>query len=111
MVSSMQAVRGESMPQDRMTRRMKFAKVAKVTVGAAVVALAVCANMSAVRAGDDLKDDESLTDKFMRTLGLKNPGATEAEINSSEPSPLVVPPSRNLPPPVSSAVPAANWPK
>ncbi len=48
----------------------------------------------------------------MRTLGLKNPGSTEYEINYSERSPLVVPPSRNLPPPVSSnAVPAANWPK
>ncbi len=99
------------MPQDRMTRRMKFTRIAKVTVGALFVALAVCANISAARAGDDLKDDKSFTDKFMRTLGLKNPGSTEYEINYSERSPLVVPPSRNLPPPVSSAVPAANWPK
>src|SRR5271156_2096851 len=110
-VSSMQAVRGESMPQDRIARRMKFAQIAKVAAGTAVLALVVCANMSAARAGDDLKDDESFTDKFMRTLGLKDPTSTEYEINYSERSPLVVPPSRNLPAPLPSTVPAANWPK
>jgi len=47
----------------------------------------------------------------LRTLGVKNPASTEYEINYSERSPLVVPPNRNLPPPVTSVVPAANWPK
>ena len=48
----------------------------------------------------------------MRTLGLKNPGETEYEINYSERSPLVVPPSRDLPPPVTSRrCPRPNWPK
>jgi len=89
---------------------MRFTHVASV-IGVAVVALVVCANISVARAGDDLKDDESFTDKFMRTLGLKNPGSTEYEINYSERSPLVVPPSRNLPAPLPSTVPAANWPK
>jgi hypothetical protein len=107
----MQAVRNESMPQDRIARRMKFAQVA---IGAAFAALVICANAPAARAGDgddDVSAKESFSDKFMRTLGIKNPGSTEYEINYSERSPLVVPPSRNLPPPMSSAVPAANWPK
>jgi hypothetical protein len=93
---------------------MRFSHIAMSAVtGAALAALIVCANVSAARAGDDddISAKESFTDKFMRTLGLKDPTSTEYEINYSERSPLVVPPSRNLPPPVSSAVPAANWPK
>jgi hypothetical protein len=96
------------MPQDRMARRMKFARIA---LGAAFAALVVCGNVSAARAGDDDNPNETFTDKFLRTLGVKNPASTEYEINYSERSPLVVPPNRNLPPPVTSAVPAANWPK
>jgi hypothetical protein len=117
-VSSMQAVRGESMPQDRITRRMKFAHIAMTRIavsgimGAAFAALMICADVSAARAGDDdVSAKESFTDKFMRTLGIKDPTTTEYEINYSERSPLVVPPNRTLPPPVTSAVPAANWPK
>jgi hypothetical protein len=53
-----------------------------------------------------------MTDKFLRTLGLRNLGSTEYELNYSERSPLVVPPTRNLPPPVTAnATPAPNWPK
>jgi hypothetical protein len=103
------------MPQDRIARRMKFAQVAtQIVIGAAFAALVICVNAPAARAGDgddDVSAKESFSDKFMRTLGIKNPGSTEYEINYSERSPLVVPPSRNLPPPMSSAVPAANWPK
>jgi hypothetical protein len=96
------------MPQDRMARRMKFARIA---LGAAFAALVVCSNVSAARAGDDDNPNETFTDKFLRTLGVKDPTSTEYEINYSERSPLVVPPNRNLPPPASNAVPAANWPK
>jgi hypothetical protein len=48
-------------------------------------------------------------DSFMRGLGLRN--GNEAEIDYRERSPLVVPPSRNLPPPESSAAKRnAAWP-
>ncbi|HZC58050.1 MAG TPA: hypothetical protein VE396_18695 [Xanthobacteraceae bacterium] len=87
---------------------MKFARIAFL---GAVAALAVCANLSAARAGDDEDSNLSFTDKFLRTLGVKNPNETEYEINYSERSPLVVPPNRNLPPPAASGAPAANWPK
>ncbi len=74
-----------------MARRMKFAL--RIALGAAFAALVVCGNVSAARAGDDDDPNESFTDKFLRTLGLKNPGSTEYEINYSERSPLVVPPN------------------
>jgi hypothetical protein len=117
----MQAFRGEVMPQnrtpqnrtpqDQMTRRTNFARIA---LGAGFAALLACTYVSAAHAGDgdsDVQGEESFTDKFMRTLGWKNPGETEYEINYSERSPLVVPPNRNLPPPVTNAVTAPNWPK
>lgn len=92
-----------------MARRTKCAQIA---LGAAMAVLVLCANHSPARAGDDEADNESFTDKFMRTLGLKNPGETEYGINYSERSPLVVPPNRDLPKPMSSAgLPAPNWPK
>jgi len=94
-----------------MTRRTNFARIA---LGAGFAALLACTYVSAAHAGDgdsDVQGEESFTDKFMRTLGWKNPGETEYEINYSERSPLVVPPNRNLPPPVTNAVTAPNWPK
>jgi hypothetical protein len=87
-------------------------KLARIALGTAMAALAVCANYSAARAGDDDVQNESFTDKFLRTLGLKNPGDTEYGINYSERSPLVVPPTRNLPPPIAAGPPPTpNWPK
>jgi hypothetical protein len=105
----MQAVQGESMPQDRITRRMRFAHLA---LGAAVVALMMCGQASIACAGDDdMSAKESASDKFWKTLGVKNPFDTQYEINYSERSPLVVPPNRDLPPPVSTTATAPNWPK
>jgi hypothetical protein len=105
------------MPQDRIAGckidgpKLRRTKLLRVALGAALAALVVCANYSAARAGDD-DNNESATDKFLRTLGLRNLGTTEYELNYSERSPLVVPPNRNLPPPVSSsAVPVPDWPK
>ena len=64
------------------------------------------------RAADD---DVSIDQKFMRSimdgLGLKRDG--EATINYRERAPLVLPPSRDLPPPERSDTVTANpaWPK
>jgi hypothetical protein len=114
-VDSMQAVRGESMPRNQMKRRMRAAhlKFVHLALGAAVVALVACAHVSAARAGDDgdMASKESFSDKFWKTLGVKNPADTEYEINYGERSPLVVPPSRNLPPPMTNTATAPNWPK
>jgi len=97
-----------------MKRRMKAAhlKFAHLAMGAAVVVLVGSAHVSAARAGDDdVSSKESFSDKFWKTLGVKNPGDTQYEINYSERSPLVVPPTRNLPPPMTNQATAPNWPK
>jgi hypothetical protein len=98
-----------------MKRRMRAAhlKFAHLALSAAVVALVACAHVSTARAGDDddMASKESFSDKFWKTLGVKNPGDTEYQINYSERSPLVVPPTRNLPAPMTNAATAPNWPK
>ena len=48
----------------------------------------------------------------METFGLRDPNSSYAGIDYNERSPLVVPPTRDLPPPeASTAPPAPNWPK
>jgi len=100
------------MPQDCLQgRRLHRAKIVPVALGVAIATLALSASYSAARAGDD-EENLSFTEKFMRTLGLKNPGEVEYGINYSERSPLVVPPNRNLPPPVAAGPPPIpDWPK
>lgn len=95
------------MPQDR------IAKFVPVAVCAALAALFACVDTPAARAGDaDDGSNTSFTDKLLKTLGVQNPGGTDYEINYSERSPLVVPPNRNLPPPITAnAKPVPNWPK
>jgi hypothetical protein len=80
-----------------------------MSLAAGAMALILVAPTMPAWAGDD--DDgttPSFTDQFMRTLGLKN--ANDEDIGYTERSPLVVPPSRDLPAPVTNKVPA-NWPK
>jgi hypothetical protein len=93
-------------------KKLATSKGAPFALGAALAALAVCTSYSAARAGDDTAAETSFTDKVLQTLGLKDPNSTQYEINYSERSPLVVPPTRNLPPPVTAGTaPAPNWPK
>jgi hypothetical protein len=100
------------MPQDRaLSRKVGRTAFRRVALGAAL-ALSVCSYASLARAGDADDGDQSFTDKFLTTLGLKNPYAVQYGINYSERSPLVVPPTRNLPPPEASGPPPTpNWPK
>jgi hypothetical protein len=93
-------------------REVRGAKLTTVMLGAALAALVVGATAPAARAGDDDVKDPSLYDKFLSTIGVKDPTDVEYEINYSERSPLVVPPTRDLPPPGTlRATPAPNWPK
>jgi hypothetical protein len=69
-----------------------------------------------VRAGDDDDDDDGLTfeerivDNLMTGLGAKS--AASKGIDYHERSPLVVPPTMDLPPPASAVqANAPNWPK
>jgi hypothetical protein len=101
------------MQQDRIrNRKVGRSLLVRATLGAAVAAAVLCAN-SAVRAGDDDEDGASVVNRLMQSLGIKSaPDHSWDGINYSERSPLVVPPTRDLPPPVSgSSPPVANWPK
>ena len=80
---------------------------------AALAALCVCACTAVARAGDDdpnatQSSGGSIYDKMLDVVGLGGQGT----IQYSERSPLVVPPTRDLPPPGANAPPAVpNWPK
>lgn len=81
-------------------------------LGAALVALVVGLHPGAARAGDDdSSSNPSAWSKFMQTLGLTKAPEKNSNINYSERSPLVVPPTRDLPPPLAELPPAADWPQ
>lgn len=83
----------------------------------AALGLALAAAMLAVptlaRAGDDdVPIDTKIVRGIMEGLGLKS--GNETEINYQERAPLVIPPSRDLPPPQQPGAAIANnpaWPK
>src|SRR5208282_1514732 len=98
----------EGMPQDH-DRGRRVARAAGVgamlgraAIGVAFVGLVVGLDTSTARASDD-DTNASAWSKFMQTLGLKKGPAAEPDIDLTERSPLVVPPSRDLPPPVAAA--------
>jgi hypothetical protein len=80
-------------------------------VGLAVLSLSLVATVGTARAADDDRTfSEKISDGFFGTIRGTN--MDSHGIDYRERSPLVVPPSLDLPPPVSTAdVPAANWPK
>jgi len=84
------------------------AAVLRVIVGAALLGVLVGASASAARADDD--SNPNSWSRFLRNMGLK--GSPDGDINYVERPPLVVPPSRDLPPPAANAVTApADWPR
>jgi hypothetical protein len=97
------------MLHERLNKRRLNSRVwVRSTLGLAVVVLLSSAHLSAARAGDG--DDDSFMAKFMTTLGLQRGG--DDGINYSERSPLVVPSTHDLPPPVAAGAPkSADWPK
>jgi hypothetical protein len=98
------------MPQVRIrSRKVVRAMLVHATLGVGLAGLFLCTN-SAARAGDD--DGPSVMGKVMETFGLRDPKGSYAGIDYNERSPLVVPPTRDLPPPeAATAPPVPNWPK
>jgi hypothetical protein len=106
------------MPHDQDRRdalEARRRKIAQLALGAALAALSLSAGYSGARAGEgDGQNVEapSYYDKFLSTIGIKDPNDRQYEINYSERSPLVVPPTRDLPPPMAlTKTPVPNWPK
>ena len=84
--------------------------LARVVCRTALAVSIVCAATAVARAGDDdiQSSGGSLYDQFLQVIGVSG----GANINYSERSPLVVPPTKDLPPPTAdSAPPAPDWPK
>jgi hypothetical protein len=107
---------GEGMPQgqrcDRKVGRAARLRATFFRAGLAVALAVVVAGLhgKAARAGDD-DPDESFFSKFMRGIGIKRSGVDTSGIDYGERAPLVVPPSRDLPPPGSAPAPVADWPQ
>jgi hypothetical protein len=102
------------MPQhDLQSRDAGRRTLIRTARAAALAALCVCACTVMARAGDDDPNATqgsggSIYDKMLNVIGLGSQGT----IQYSERSPLVVPPTRDLPPPGANAPPSVpNWPK
>ncbi|HTV36253.1 MAG TPA: hypothetical protein VMF12_07460 [Xanthobacteraceae bacterium] len=101
------------MPQHRIEGRKvgRTGAFSRALCGAALAALFVCAGVAAARAGDDddtMSSHTSFYDEMLQVIGL---GGGD-NINYSERSPLVVPPTRDLPPPQADVAPSVpDWPK
>ena len=104
------------MPQDRSGNRKAGgvartrATLMRIALAAALAGLLAGANPSVARAADDGSADDTFLGKFMQKLGLKAPPDRTADINYTERPPLVVPPTRDLPPPAPGLPVAADWP-
>ena len=86
------------------------ATLLRAVFGAALVGLVVGLDASPARAGDD--DNPSAWSKFIQTLGIKKDPNADPALSLTERSPLVVPPTRDLPPPVNTATaPGPDWPQ
>jgi hypothetical protein len=86
-----------------------LASLTRAVCRTALAAGIVCAATAAARAGEDTQGSgSSFYDKFLQVIGVS--GGTD--INYSERSPLVVPPTKDLPPPSADAPPSVpDWPK
>jgi hypothetical protein len=83
----------------------------RALAGAAVFSLAAAMTVSTASAQSYGSDNEGVWSKFLKSVGVNSTAAPNSDINYTERPPLVVPPSRDLPPPVADpATPAANWP-
>lgn len=88
------------------------AGLVRAALGLVLAALVLGFGPSIARAGDDDAAGDSPWSTVMRKLGLQQAPSAGSDINYTERSPLVVPPTRDLPPPqAAAAVPAPDWPK
>lgn len=100
------------MPQDQNRDRKVGTRAWLRAALGGVAALALISATNAARAGEDDQEGASVIGKVMEAFGLRSANSGYTGINYDERSPLVVPPTRNLPPPeTTQAAPAPNWPK
>ena len=73
----------------------------RAAAGAALLSLVVGLNASAAFAQTYGSDNQGVWNKFMKSVGVNAAPDPNSDINYTERPPLVVPPSRDLPPPVA----------
>jgi hypothetical protein len=84
------------------------ARLASAAGGAALAAVIVCAGGAARAGDDDVSSSKSIYDTILETIGVGG----GSDIQYGERSPLVVPPTTDLPPPQANVPPpVANWPQ
>lgn len=90
---------------------MRLSKLFRGCAACAVVLGAVLGSTPVRAADDEIPIDQKIMRGIMDGLGFKRDG--EATINYQERAPLVIPPSRDLPPPERTDAVTANpaWPK
>ena len=103
------------MPQDRREGRRSgrrlCARVALHGLTAAALGLVLGFNGTVANAQTPGGDPDGIWNRLMRSVGVRSAPDSNSEINYTERPPLVVPPSRNLPPPSDQPAPTADWPK
>jgi hypothetical protein len=83
----------------------------RLAAGAAVFGLFVVLGSPVAVAQTYGSDNDGIFSKLMKSVGLRPSPATEGHSDYTERPPLVVPPTRDLPPPQADPVkPAADWP-
>jgi hypothetical protein len=91
-------------------RSRRRAGLLRAATGAALAGVVASSGASVVRA-QTYGSDGTVLDKMMQTIGIKHSPDAESAINYTERSPLVVPPTRDLPPPATgAAAPTSDWP-
>src|SRR6202167_5635978 len=110
---------GEDMKQDRSGGHVGSRgtsvrhKAVRAALAVVLATSLVVFDVSLLRAADntDITIDENAWNGMLTRLGLRKPPGSEAEIDYTERSPLVVPRTRELPPPGTlSSAPSADWP-
>jgi hypothetical protein len=95
---------------NRHSKRQRRTAAAVVATLAVALAMAWGTGIAFAEEDEDVPLDTKLMRQFLKDLGLRKDGES---IDFRERAPLVVPPSRNLPPPQSQAGVTSNpaWPK
>jgi len=101
------------MPQDRHDGRRSGQRLcARAALhGATAAAFGLVLGFNATVAEAQSSDTDSVWNKMMRTVGVQKAPDPNSEINYTERPPLVVPPTRDLPPPSDQPAQTADWPR
>ncbi len=92
-------------------RAKRHSRLVRAAIGAVMTGVVASSGAFSVRAQTYGSESGTAFDGILKGIGLKHETDPKSAINYTERSPLVVPPTRDLPPPsTQAAVPAPDWP-